>query len=252
MIQPLFNMPLLLAEGNERVLVAADLHLGLEHELLLCGISIPSQTEQILSRLTGSIEDIGPDRLMLLGDVKLSVPGTSWQERRELPEFLRRLSELVRVEIVPGNHDVSLADMLPSGVRLWPPSGTVLDGVGYFHGHTWPGRDLLDAGLLVSGHLHPVLRLRDPLGCKLTMQVWTRSPLSVGEIMRHYGLSSGPELIIMPAFNCLCGGLPLNEPCEDQRGPLLSIADLALMRVYLLDGTDLGLLSSIGAGSADQ
>ncbi len=48
---PVFGEPLLLVEGKERVLVAADLHLGLEYELWLGGISIPSQTEKILRRL---------------------------------------------------------------------------------------------------------------------------------------------------------------------------------------------------------
>ena len=51
----------------------------------------------------------------------------------------------------------------------------------------------------------------------------------------------------MPAFNHLCGGLPLNEPCEDLRGPLLTMVDLDHMRLYLLDGTDLGLLREIKA-----
>ena len=46
MISPVFDAPLLLVEGEERVLVAADLHLGLEYELRLGGVSIPSQTKQ--------------------------------------------------------------------------------------------------------------------------------------------------------------------------------------------------------------
>ena len=53
MILPVFDTPLLLVEGDERVLVAADLHLGLEHELWLGGVSIPSQTEKILAALQG-------------------------------------------------------------------------------------------------------------------------------------------------------------------------------------------------------
>jgi len=52
-------------------------------------------------------------------------------------------------------------------------------------------------------------------------------------------------LIIAPAFNSLCGGLPLNEPCEELRGPLLTVADLDRTRIFLLDGTNLGLLGEI-------
>lgn len=95
MISPVFNEPLLLAEGQERVLVAADLHLGLEYELWLCGVSIPSQMERILERLQDQIVKIKPDRLLLLGDVKHNVPRTSWQEKKRYRTFwadFRRMS----------------------------------------------------------------------------------------------------------------------------------------------------------------
>lgn len=247
MIAPVFDTTLLLAEGKERVLVAADLHLGLEHELWMGGVSIPSQTEKILARLQGYVAEIAPDRLLLLGDLKHNVPKTSWQERREIPDFLRRLSAMVKVEIVPGNHDSNLADMAPLGVRMRPSSGFVLDGVGYFHGHTWPDEEIMRADRLVAGHLHPAVRLKDPLGCSLTRPVWARAPLLPESVQGHYGFASSAEIIIVPAFNDLCGGLPLNEPAEDLRGPLLTMVDCEHARLYLQDGTDLGLLREIRA-----
>ncbi len=247
MISPVFDAPLLLAEGKERILVASDLHLGLEHELWLGGVSIPSQTGKILERLQGYVAEMRPDRLLLLGDVKHNVPKTSWQERREVPDFLRRLSAQVKVEVVPGNHDSNLADMAPLGVRVRPSSGFVLDGVGYFHGHTWPDEKIMRAGLMVAGHLHPAIRLKDPLGHSLTHPAWARVPILAEAVQEHYGFPGTGEIIVMPAFNHLCGGLPLNEPIEDPRGPLLAMADWEHARLYLLDGTDLGLLGEIKA-----
>ena len=252
MISPVFDAPLLLAEGEERVLVAADLHLGLEHELWLGGVSIPSQTEKILARLLAFLAEIKPDRLLLLGDVKHNVPRTSWQEKREIPEFLRRLCARVPVEIVPGNHDSNLADMAPQGARLRPSSGFVLDGVGYFHGHTWPDEKVVRAKSLVAGHLHPALRLPDPVGRSPSRPVWARTRLMSAAVEEHYGFAAEGEIIIAPAFNMLCGGLPLNEPVEDLRGPLLAMADIEQARLYLLDGTDLGLLAEIKAAQRKQ
>lgn len=110
-IAPVFGAPLLLAEGKERLLIASDLHLGLEHELWLGGVSIPSQTRKILALLKGYLDMTMPDRLLILGDLKHNVPKTSWQEKREVPDFLRQLSAQVRVDIVSGNHDSNLADM---------------------------------------------------------------------------------------------------------------------------------------------
>jgi putative SbcD/Mre11-related phosphoesterase len=243
---PIFGEPLLLVEGNERVLVAADLHLGLEYEMWLGGISIPSQTEKILKRLRRSLAEIKPDRLLLLGDIKHNVPRTSWQERKEIPRFLRALAQDVSVDIVPGNHDAGLADLAPQGTRVHLSSGIVIDSAGYFHGHTWPDRELLSAELLVAGHIHPAVRLKDPLGISHNERAWARAALSPAAVERQYGTAmSAPEMVIVPAFNDLCGGLSLNEMCEDERGPIPTLADMDDARIFLLDGTDLGRLHSI-------
>lgn len=249
MISPVFDLPLLLVEEEKRVLVAADIHIGLEHELWLGGITIPSQTEKILSRMLECLKTIKPDRLVLLGDVKHNVPRTSWREKRELPEFLGSLSSAVKVDIVPGNHDSNLADMAPPGVRMHPSTGFVLDGIGYFHGHTWPDESVLRADHLVAGHLHPAIRLADPLGHATVRPVWAKARLLARAAAEHYAhlgdRLQDREIIIAPAFNHLCGGLPLNEPVEDPHGPLMAMVDWDHARLYLLDGTELGTLTDI-------
>lgn len=241
-------MPLLLVERDLKVLVAADIHLGLEHELWLCGVSIPSQTEKLLNRLERCLKEIKPDRLVLLGDTKHNVPKTSWQERKEVPSFLESLSQNVEVDLVPGNHDGGIADLAPQGIRVVPASGYVLDGIGYFHGHTWPSRDLFYSEIIVAGHIHPAIRLRDPLGHFIAKPVWARVPISAKAVESEYREKlPSPEMVIAPAFNHLCGGLPLNEPEEYERGPILTMAEIDSAKIYLLDGTDLGSLSAIKA-----
>jgi uncharacterized protein len=235
--------------------VAADLHMGLEHELWLGGVSIPSQTEKILERLLRSLDEIKPDKLLLLGDVKHNVPKTSWQEKRDIPRFLESLSRRIQVEIVLGNHDSDLASIAPPGVRVRPSSGFILDDVGYFHGHTWPDEKVLCANLLVAAHLHPVLRLKDPLGHFVTRRIWARMNLLPDAVKRQYGFACNSEIIIAPAFNDLCGGLPLNEPCDEPRGPIPSLVDLSSARIYLMDGTYLGTLREVAAandGASDR
>jgi putative SbcD/Mre11-related phosphoesterase len=239
---------LILVERELKVLVAADLHLGLEYELWLGGISIPSQTDGILKRLKAAVSEQKPDRLVLLGDVKHNVPRTSWQERQEVPAFLKSLSEEVRVLIVPGNHDAGLTDMAPVGTEVKSAEGFVLDGVGYFHGHTWPSQDVFRARLLLTAHLHPAVRLKDPLGCGSSRRVWVRNKASPESLRRQYRCKlPARDLIVVPAFNDLCGGLPLNEPREEVRGPVMAMSDMMQARITLLDGTDLGTLREIVA-----
>jgi hypothetical protein len=257
-ISPVVDAPLLLIEGKTRTLVASDIHLGIEYDLWLGGASIPSQTDKLLLDLKSQVAEIQPDRLLLLGDVKHNVPRTSWQEKTEVPKFLKSLADLARVEIVMGNHDPGLANLAPEGTSIRPPTGFVLDGVGYFHGHRWPDRKLLSCELLVCGHLHPGMRLMDPLGHATSERAWARGFLSQDALEEQYFPGelpkAFPEMVVVPAFNWLCGILPLNaldnEPKD--RGPLLRMIDFKRTRGYLLDGTDLGCLDKICPGKGKR
>ncbi len=253
--RPIPSEPLLLVEGDLRVLVASDLHLGIEHQLWLGGASVPSRTRKMLEGLRRRVGEIGPDRLILLGDVKHNLPWTSFQERREIPAFLRSLSEVVRVDLVVGNHDIGISDLVPPLVGVHPASGLVLDGVGYFHGHTWPDPEIFEAEILVASHLHPAVRLADRLGSGPPQRAWVRAPLSPQALREEYGRELGcrcPEMTIVPAYNPLCGGYPLDSARREDRGPLPKMARLERSRVYLLDGTDLGRLDRIRAVQAKR
>ena len=81
MIKLLTPNPALMVESGERVMLAADLHLGLEYELSRQGISIPYQWNRILDEMMVLLEEHKPDRLVLLGDVKHGVPATSFSEK---------------------------------------------------------------------------------------------------------------------------------------------------------------------------
>ncbi|UEC43311.1 MAG: Metallophos domain-containing protein [Methanothrix sp.] len=251
MARPIPNEPLLLVEGSEKVLVAADLHIGIEHHLWLGGASVPSQTGKMLEGLVARVEEVSADRLLLLGDIKHNLPWTSFQEKSEVPAFLNSLSRAAKVEVVLGNHDIGLSDLAPQEVEIHPATGTVIDGAGYFHGHTWPDPQVFEAEVLVASHLHPAVRLADRIGSGPPERAWLRAPLSPEGLSEEYGREiSGPEVTIVPAYNPLCGGYPLDSPSREERGPLPRIVRLDEGRVYLLDGTDLGRLQRVRAVQA--
>ncbi|WP_243670854.1 hypothetical protein [Methanoculleus chikugoensis] len=80
------NGPALLVEHDRRVLVVADLHMGIESGgLERHGVHIASRSTDRADRVIACIEEAEPDLLLLLGDVKHNVPITSRQEYRELP-----------------------------------------------------------------------------------------------------------------------------------------------------------------------
>ncbi len=250
MISPLLNEPALVVENAFRTLVIADIHLGIEWELYHSGFSIPSQVKKRTMRIRDYIMKVKPDRVVLLGDIKHNVPVTSWQEKQEVPAFLKELAAFAPVDIVPGNHDGDIGNLVPENVTVHDMKGFVMDNVGYFHGHTWPGVELLSASYVVMSHNHPTIRFTDTLGHAVSEEVWIRTRFIEKAIREHYGdiIWDDPEVIIMPAFNELCGGIPFNESMhEELLGPVFAnhAIELEKARAFLLDGTDLGTIGSI-------
>jgi metallophosphoesterase superfamily enzyme len=262
--------PALVVENTERVLVIADLHIGIESDLDLHGVHIPSQGRNRLDRVTSCIEEGEPDLVLLLGDVKHSVPLTTRQEYRELPTLLQEIRSRAPLRVVPGNHDGGIERFLREG-ELLPVRGTLLDGVVYLHGHTYPDPSLL-GHLLVIGHHHPMVAIRDEVGCALRDRAYLLTSVDEGclgitgngkggkggeaggnEVRDRTEGGRGTEgggacptrVLVMPAFNELTG-YDLTRMGESTLGPLSRCMDFVNAEVFLTDGTYLGLLGSLG------
>jgi hypothetical protein len=257
-ITPLIDHPALTVSNTEKALVVADIHLGIEWDLYKSGINIPSQTEKRLERIKGYVKQTNPDRIILLGDVKHNVPRTSWQEKNEIPYFLESLTEFAPVDILPGNHDSDIESLLPEkgGIKVHSSKGVIIDGVGYFHGHTWMDFELLKTEYIVTAHNHPTIRLTDSLGHPTIEPSWIRSRLNFNELSCYLNIDAeswnNPRVFVMPAFNELCGGIAFNESLhEDLLGPMFStsVFELDDSEVYLLDGMYLGVLKNIRKSS---
>ncbi|WP_148704854.1 metallophosphoesterase [Methanosarcina siciliae] len=257
-ITPILEEPALTVTNTETALVIADIHLGIEWDLYRSGINLPSRLDERLSRILGYIEISSPDRLVLLGDVKHNVPQVSWQEKDEIPHFLETLAEHAHVDIFPGNHDGGIESLFSGqkDIRVHSARGAVIDGVGYFHGHTWPAPELLAASHVITAHNHPTVRFTDTFGYSIVEPAWIRTRFNVETFKARFGNLdfenrrdwADPEVFIMPAFNELCGGVPFNESTqEDLLGPVFSSGGIKLenSEVYLLDGTRLGLLKNL-------
>ena len=252
---PVYGTPALAIDiGRERVLVVADLHLGIETELASGGVGLPSQMPRIKERLIDLVQQQKPDRLLFLGDIKHNVPIATWQEWRELPEFFADIAKLVRVEIVPGNHDGDIEGMVPSNVTIHNSKGLVLGKrrrVGFIHGHTWPRPEVLKVDTLIVAHNHPAVEFRDELGARTVEPVWLKcklEPKKFPDKLRAAIEGDGPELLVMPAFSELISGAAVNRAInEELLGPMFKAGAVRLgdAEAYLLDGTFLGTVSTL-------
>jgi len=277
MLNLLLPNPAAMAKSDRtKTLLIADPHLGWEMQLQEKGIHVPSQTSKILNKLTAIIFKYKPDRLVILGDVKYTVVSHEFGERQDIPDFFRKLQDIIgNIAIVRGNHDANLEPLLPERIEVLPATGEVIGDVGVFHGHKWPSPALLGCKTLVMGHLHPVVVFRDPAGFKMTRQVWMKTKVdseglakillkkagvkienSITDTLRkHYRVKlKASELYIMPSFNDFLGGRPINETrpqkeigSEKLIGPVLrsEAVDVDDAELYLLDGTFLGSLNQL-------
>jgi uncharacterized protein len=268
MIRLLTPWPALLADIGERILIVADLHIGLEYELSKAGVNIPYQTERIQGELLALCKEYKPDRLVIAGDVKHNVPVTSFQEKGELPALFKVLRrEVPKIDITRGNHDGNIQDLTTTDVEIHGSKGIIL-GKDYklaiFHGHAWPKPKAFEADVLISGHNHPTVLLRTPLGIRMIQRAWVKGLAEPAKLAKafleqdavkyegdpvikfneHYNAEmKKPEIILMPTFNDLLGGLPVNgEAPQSLLGPMLRKNAISTedFEVYLLDGSYLG------------
>jgi len=266
---------LLINEDSKKTLVISDLHIGWEISLVEEGIYVPSQTAKILERLKRIIASEKPDCLLVLGDIKHTVAKIETEEWRDVPRFFEEICRIVsKVQIIPGNHDGDIEALLPEEVEILPPRGKIIGDVGFFHGHTWPFLEMLGCKTLVIGHVHPIIAFKDPIGFRITRQVWIKAPCNTRKLaksmLKGHNLRMKKDetidesleklniflnvdsLIIMPSFNDFLGGHAVNtygltrqEKFKGFIGPVLRSGSINFEKaeIYLLDGTFLGSLS---------
>lgn len=233
--------PALVVENAERTLVVADLHFGIESDLARHGWHFSSRSLERMGRLAALVVKAEPDRLLLLGDVKQSVPFTTRQEWRELPEVLAALRARVPILVVPGNHDPGIERFLGPD-EIAEKTGTVVDGVGYLHGHTLPGPQLAGRHVLV-GHHHPLAAIQDEVGCALRAPAYLMGEVD-GDCLGLPAMPTPTRVLFVPAFNELAG-YDVRKIVGAPFSPVSRCLKKETVEVLLADGTLLGPIEAL-------
>jgi uncharacterized protein len=236
--------PALVVEETQRLLVVADLHFGIEADLDAHGMHFASRSRERLERLLRVVDQANPDALVLLGDIKHSIPSLTRQEYNEMPGILDALRSRLPLIIFPGNHDIGI-ERFALDAELRPRDGELIDGIGYLHGHMYPSETLY-GHLIVIGHHHPLLALHDSVGCALHSPAYLRAMLD----MQAPGMKGAPEsaastrVLFMPAFNELAG-YDLLQIRKNPFSPLSRCMKADSAEIILADGTLIGPLSLV-------
>ena len=239
---------LVFSTAESKTLLISDLHLGLEKEMAKKGFRLPAYSVRMVERMKRAAEEYSTTRLVVLGDVKHTVGKVEDIDWGAVPWFFDTMLDLFEVvEVVPGNHDGNIKTVLPPRVKLDRSQGTTLgEGrkqIGVAHGHAWPSEEAIATRNLVIGHSHFTYEMRDGMGARTRESVWVTADYDVAKLMEGAGypskLRGKGRLTVMPPFNRLVGGQPINRSRSFEFGPVLSSRSISLEEadIFLTDGT---------------
>ncbi|NLV26378.1 MAG: metallophosphoesterase [Methanomicrobiales archaeon] len=234
------NGPAVQIEEEMRILFIADIHMGIEHELKKFGFHFKTRGPERIERILSLVKESSPDILVILGDVKHRVPGTSYQEFFELKNLFSALREITPFCVTPGNHDPGIERFLKSN-EIRKKEGSIIGNVGIMHGHTIPDENL-QGNLILCGHHHPTVALKDQVGVALQSSCFV-----LGEVDPHIFPEvkeyETTRLLMVPSLNELTG-YGIEKTFRSPFSPLSRSLILESAEVLLPDGTYAGDLLS--------
>ena len=245
-IQPINMIPALFLK-DLKVLVIADIHIGIDSEFNEKGINVTDSSKKLMENIVTLIKKYKPKEMILLGDIKHNIPRFSIKERTDVKKFLRSISELAIVHIIPGNHDGNIKWLTPENIKIHSSKGFILKNIGFIHGHCWPKEEIMRTEQIIMGHTHPSVEFVDRLEYRTYEPCWLKGYFNKKLLNKKYPNSKNPELLVIPAFNPLCGGVAINR--QGFMGPIGKIIDIENIEIYLLDGTSLGKVKTLKKSS---
>ena len=189
-IMPIPNEPALYIK-DKKMLIITDLHIGIETELKQYGINAISQTDNLTNKLISLCKNNNPREILLLGDIKHNIPSISYQERKDVKEFLNKIKEFGELHIIPGNHDGNIKKILTNDIIIHSSNGYQVDNISFVHGHKWPSDKVMECKQLIFGHTHPTIMLTDRLGYKSFENCWIK-----GRFFRNKIKQKSKEIIL--------------------------------------------------------
>ena len=172
--QPIINEPALFIQ-DQKILVVADLHIGIESELKEYGVNTESQTNKMIDHLVLLCKKYNPKKIVLLGDIKHNIPSTTIWERRDVKNFLETIEEFGIIHVLPGNHDGNIKKLTPEKTLVHPSDGFIINNIGFVHGHRWPSEKIMQCEMIIMAHTHPTIMFTDRRGFKAFEPCWLKA-----------------------------------------------------------------------------
>jgi len=216
---------------EDDILAIADLHLGYEASLQSQHVTIPRfQIESIKERLIRLVNNYKPGKILINGDMKHEFGRNIGQEWDEVESIISVLEEQATLIIVRGNHDNFLQTILAKrGVEMIDSYPTSSGNIEFIHGHEAKGPS---NRFIIYAHEHPVIRLRDEIGARVTLPCFLFDELN--------------RFLILPAFSPLASGTNVLSPVDTFMIRDLHGLDTSTAQVYAISDDGIMDFGSLG------
>jgi putative SbcD/Mre11-related phosphoesterase len=215
-------------------LIIADLHIGVELESIQRGIYL-KQIDNLKSRIRSLIEKTKCKRIIILGDLKHSVPFIKLYETRVIPDFVNFLQQYCNVLLIKGNHDGWISKLCPD---LQIENEIRIGKCILSHGHRRLKTEVKPNDIIIIAHNHPLIELRDEKNTRYIEKVWVIGKMKESKKDAYHKTKN--KIIIMPAFSDIVGGTCINklENEKELLGPVAKRIDLTRAKFFLLSGME--------------
>ncbi|HLI46236.1 MAG TPA: metallophosphoesterase [Geobacterales bacterium] len=205
---PLSGIPALLVPSLSATVIS-DLHLGYEEELYKEGILLSkTQVEDLQKKLEEMHRLVSTKRLIINGDIRHGFGKITRSQRKELERFFLHASGYYEeILVIRGNHDNYLKSVL-NDLKIQLLDQLYENEILIMHGHKEHAEFVKKSKIIIIGHEHPALILRDEHGQQSKFLAFLYLPTILKNI-----------LILIPPFSKFAGG---NVITNDKR-TLLSI-----------------------------
>lgn len=183
----------------KRALVISDLHIGNTYWLQNSNIAI--DWYHIIKEVEIELRDIvvsnKVNSIVLLGDIKNNIYKVGKEDWNLIPNFLRSLSEICEVYLIPGNHDSKIRLITPDNIHLIGVKGLVLGDILLTHGHTFPSELRSNINKIIMGHIHPTFFRENSI--LNGQKIWIF--LKVKKEAIFASRKGTLDLVLLPSFN---------------------------------------------------
>ncbi len=230
-------------DGKNR-LVIGDIHIGAEQRYVSRGVHLYNVVDTMLEKIRRMMDEHSAGSIIILGDVKDSILYPTTPETKEIKRFFDGLKDY-DITVTSGNHDPHLGEV----VSVKQVDELILGKFAFLHGHRWPSDAAMKCDYLFAGHNHSAVRIVDKNRGVYAEKAWLISKLGrIAAKERYPGANPGIRLVVLPAFNDLITGMPVNEVKDDEHlSPLFrnKVFDYGKSEVFSLRGERIGTPDSL-------